>query len=74
VILWVSITIVDQYFEARNVVNQLKTNFGSDIPVDLLLKNTDNSDKLYKAGIDQIDNHVPEKYTPADLAKMLDLS
>ena len=66
-------TFIDQYFAARNVVNQLKTAFGSDIRVDLLLKNTDNSHKLYKAGIDQIDNHVPEKYTPADLAKMLGL-
>ena len=66
-------TFIEQYFAARNVVNQLKTAFGSDIRVDLLLKNTDNSHKLYKAGIDQIDNHVPEKYTPADLAKMLGL-
>ena len=66
-------TFIEQYFAARNVVNQLKTAFGSDISVDLLLKNTDNSHKLYKAGIDQIDNHVPEKYTPADLAKMLGL-
>jgi len=66
-------TLIDQYFAARNVVNRLKTTFGSDIRVDLLLKNTDNSHKLYKAGIDKIDNHVPEKYTPADLAKMLGL-
>ena len=66
-------TFIDQYFAARNVVNRLKTTFGSDISVDLLLKNTDNSHKLYKAGIDKIDNHVPEKYTPADLAKMLGL-
>lgn len=66
-------TFIDQYFAARNVVNRLKTTFGSDIRVDLLLKNTDNSHKLYKAGIDKIDNHVPEKYTPADLAKMLGL-
>ncbi len=66
-------TFIEQYFAARNVVNQLKTHFGSQISVDLLLKNTDNSDRLYKAGIDQIDNHVPEKYTPADLAKILGL-
>ena len=66
-------TFIEQYFAARNVVNKLKTHFGSQISVDLLLKNTDNSHRLYKAGIDQIDNHVPEKYTPADLAKMLGL-
>lgn len=64
---------IDQYFEARNVVNQLKLKFGTDIKVDLLVKNTDNSHKLYKAGVDQIDNHVPENYTPADLEKLLGL-
>lgn len=65
---------VEQYFAARNVVNRLKQAFGKELRVDLLLKNTDNSNRLYKAGIDQIDNHVPEKYTPASLAKMLGIS
>ena len=62
---------IDQYFSARNVVNRLKKKFGTKLKVDLLLKNTDNSNRLYKAGIDQIDNHIPEKYTPATLAKLL---
>lgn len=60
-----------QYFAARDVVNALKLKFGSKIKVDLLLKNTDNSNKLYKAGIDQIDNHLPEKYTRSDLESLL---
>jgi len=30
--------------------------------------------RLYKAGIDQIDNHILEKYTPDDLEKLLDLT
>jgi UDP-N-acetylglucosamine kinase len=62
---------IEQYFAARDVVNRLKRKFGKELRVDLLLKNTDNSNRLYKAGIDQIDNHVPEKYTPASLAEML---
>jgi hypothetical protein len=65
---------IEQYFAARKVVNRLKTTFGSDVKVDLLLKNTDNTHKLYKAGVDQIDNHIPEKYTPADLEKLLSLN
>ena len=64
---------VNQYFAARDVVNRLKTKFGSNIRVDLLLKNTDNSHRLYKAGVDQIDNHIPEKYKRADLEKLLGL-
>ncbi|PCJ87447.1 MAG: Zeta toxin [Thiotrichaceae bacterium] len=65
---------IEQYFAARNVVNRLKTTFGSDVKVDLLLKNTDNSNKLFKAGVDQIDNHIPEKYTPVDLEKLLGMT
>ena len=62
---------IEQYFAARNVVNRLKETFGSQIKIDLLMKNTDNSHKWYKAGVDQIDNHIPEKYNPADLEKVL---
>ena len=64
---------INQYFAAREVVNSLKAHFGSDLGVDLLLKNTDNSNRLYKAGVDVIDNHLPEKYTRADLEKLLGL-
>jgi len=58
---------------ARDVVNRLKTKFGSNVRVDLLPKNTDNSPRLYKAGVDQIDNHIPEKYKRTDLEKLLGL-
>jgi len=62
---------IDQYFAAREVVNRLKTQFGGEIKVDLLLKNNDNSNRTYKAGIDQIDFHVPERYTRQSLEQML---
>ncbi len=62
---------VDQYFAAREVVNQLKREFGKSIHVDLLLKNNDNSRRDYHAGIDQIDNFVPEKYGRDDVERML---
>lgn len=65
---------VNQYFAARDVVNRLKKEFGKDIQVDLLLKNNDNSNRMYKAGIDQIDHHVPEKYTRADIVKLLEMN
>lgn len=65
---------LEQYFAARQVVNRLKAELGSTIKVDLLLKNLDNSHRLYKAGIDRIDNHVPEKYDPASLRDLLHLS
>ena len=62
---------IEQYFGARQVVNRLKTEFGKQISIDLLLKNNDNSQRLYKAGIDQIDHHVPEKYGIPEVEQML---
>jgi predicted ABC-type ATPase len=62
---------IEHYFAARDTVNQLKQKFGSNIQVDLLLKDINNGNKSYKANVDQIDNHIPEKYTRADLEQML---
>lgn len=64
-------TFIEQYFAAREVVNRLKKEFGKDITVDLLLKNNDNSQRMYRAGVDQIDNHIPEKYSRSDVEQML---
>lgn len=65
---------IEQYFAARDVVNRLKKKFGKDIRVDLLIKNIDNTHKTYRANIDQIDHHVPEKYSRADIEEMLGVS
>ncbi|MCE3269684.1 MAG: zeta toxin family protein [Ramlibacter sp.] len=54
---------VKQYFEARQVVEALKKKFGQELIVDLLIKNIDGSGRLYRANVDQITSHVPEKYT-----------
>ncbi len=62
---------IDHYFAARDVVNRLKLEFASDVHVDLLLKHIDNSGRLYKAGVDRIDYHIPERYTRADLEAKL---
>ena len=62
---------IEQYFAARKVVNQLKEDFSKDIVVTVLLKNLDGSDKVYKANVDKIDNHIPEKYSESDLLEMI---
>ena len=54
---------IDQYFAARNNANELKRKFDNRIRLDLLLKNIEGTNRLYRTGIDQIDNHVPEKYS-----------
>jgi len=62
-----------QYFAAREVANSLKAKFGKAISVDLLMKNNDGSDQFYRAGVDKIDNHIPEKYSLADVRRILGL-
>lgn len=64
---------VRQYFAARDVVNRLKAELGKRIQVDLLMKNNDGSHQFYRAGIDRIDNHIPEKYSVGDVKRMLGL-
>lgn len=64
---------VRQYFDAREVVNRLKRQFGKTIQVDLLMKNNDGSHQFYRAGVDQIDNHIPEKYSVADVRRIVGL-
>ena len=62
---------VEQYFAARDAVNTLKLEYGKDVHVDLLLKHIDNSDRLYKAGVDKIDYHIPERFTRDQLIAAL---
>lgn len=65
---------IEQYFAARDVVNALKSEFGNQIMVDLLIKPNDSDSRLYRAGIDKIDYHVPEKYDRAGLERILTAS
>ena len=62
---------IDQYFEARSVVNRLKAHFGKRIEVDLMVKNLDNSLRSYKMNIDVIDRYVPENFTREFLVQNL---
>ena len=62
---------VEQYFAARDVVNRLKKEFGDKIKVDLLLKPNDEPGKLARIGVDQIDSHVPERFTRTELESNL---
>lgn len=64
-------SFIDQYFDAREVVNRLKRELGADIRVDLLLKPHDASTRVYQANIEQIDHFVPETYDRAGLEARL---
>ncbi|MBP6942992.1 MAG: zeta toxin family protein [Candidatus Buchananbacteria bacterium] len=62
---------IEQYFLARQTVNQLKIDLGSKIWVNLLVKNIDGTDQRYYRNIDLIDNHVKELYTRQTLDDVL---
>ncbi|MEX0931212.1 MAG: zeta toxin family protein [Candidatus Paceibacterota bacterium] len=62
---------IEQYFLARESVNELKREFGSKIEVHLIVKNLDGTDFRYKDNISQIDSHVPEAYTRDTLEKLI---
>lgn len=64
---------LQQYFAARDVVNRLKAEFGRQVHVDLLMKNNDNTHRFYRAGVDKIDNHIPERFSRSDIARQLGL-
>jgi hypothetical protein len=65
---------IEQYFAARSVVNELKSKFKGQIQIDLLLKPNDESAKVYRGNVDKIDNHIPEKYTRAELENVLSVA
>ncbi len=63
-------SFVEQYFAARDVVNKLKFTFDRDVRIELLVKNHDGTSRFYKANIDRIDNHLPEKYDRAAILRI----
>ena len=65
---------IRQYFDARNVANRLKEEFGQKIQMDLLMKNNDGTHRFFRAGVDKIDNHIPEKYSLADVRHLIGLN
>lgn len=61
---------VEQFFAAKEVVQQLKVKFQQDIKIDLLLKNIDGSHRQYHANVDQLDSYIPEKFTRQQVSLM----
>lgn len=62
---------INQYFAARDSVNRLKEAFGKRIHIDLLVKNNDGSQRLYRDNVQEIDSHIPEKYSRTALEESL---
>lgn len=63
-------SFVEEYFNARMVVNQIKKDFPN-IKLYLLMKNIDGTTQEYKENVDNIDNYIKEIYTVDTLKSML---
>lgn len=63
---------IEQYFQARSNVNEIKRTFGNKVKVDLIVKNIDGTNFAYHGNIDQIDSYIPERYSKEDLEARLD--
>jgi len=63
-------SFIEEYFNARVVVNQIKKDFPN-IKLYLLVKNIDGTTQEYKENIDNIDNFIKENYTGDYLNNML---
>ena len=64
---------IQQYFQARANVNQLKKEFENRLRVDLIVKNIDGTDFQYKENIGAIDSYMPESYTQDTLSDSLNI-
>ena len=62
---------VTQYFSSRQVVYDLKREFGDRIKVDLLIKDNDGATRSYHANTNSIDSYIREKYYESSLRDML---
>lgn len=63
-------SFIEEYFKARLVVNQIKSEFPQVI-LYLLVKNIDGTVQDYEQNIDNIDNYVKENYNTNTLNNML---
>jgi predicted ABC-type ATPase len=64
-------SFIEQYFKARENVNFLKKELGVLVQVDLIVKNIDGTDFLYKENADIIDNYIPERYATNKLLEVI---
>ena len=65
-------TFIDQFFASQNVIKELKLKFGSQIKVDLLVKNNKGRTRFYHDNVQAIEHHLDEKFTREDLQSLIE--
>ncbi len=62
---------VNSFFAARENVNRIKEEFGSEVELNLAIKNFENKLEKLQFKIDKVENHINIKYTREDLNALL---
>ena len=65
-------TFIDQFFASQEVIRELKLKFGSQIQVDLLVKNNKGKTRFYHDNVQAIEHHLDEKFTREDLESLIE--
>lgn len=63
---------IDQFFKAKENVNNIKKEFGNDVTVHLLERSIDSSDQNLEINIKSIDNYIEFDYTKSQLKSQLE--
>lgn len=62
---------VDQFFACREVVTQLKQEFGRNIKIDVILKNIDGTHRMYHANASDLEAVAPLQHTREQVAAIV---
>lgn len=62
---------VRQFLEVQEVVSWIKRDFGEQVVLDMIIKNTDGTNQRWESDIDSIDAYLPERYTCEQLESLL---
>lgn len=65
-------TFIDQFFASQEAIRELKLKFGSQIQVDLLVKNNKGKTRFYHDNVQAIEHHLDEKFTREDLESLIE--
>lgn len=62
---------IEQFFAAHSVVNELKVKFGSDVAIDVILKDIEGNNRRYLANVADLKAAVPLTYSPDQLRQFV---
>lgn len=64
-------SFIEQFLGVQEVVNRVKQEFGSQVTLDVIVKDTDGMNQHWESDVDSIDALLPERYTHEQLKSLL---